>query len=221
MRMAPARPHANAEMSDEDRDFYRWYGPWRPLTPSRMARVMRGANIRWWIVGGWAVDAFTGVPREHEDIDVSFFRADLPRLLQHLAPTYCVWSNFSGTLRPLRKPEDLLEGSRQLWVRRDGYSPWLFDLAMNPHDGDRWISARHEQITMPIDQATYVADADGIRYLQPEIVLWMKAHRERSIDERDVAEILPRLEPRQLDWLRTTMASTHPGHRWLELLGES
>jgi hypothetical protein len=218
--MAPTRPYTNPEMSDEDRDFYRWYGPWRPLTPRGMARLMRGANIRWWIVGGWAVDAFIGKPREHEDIDVSFFRADLPLVLEHLAPTYCVWSNYSGTLRPLRKPEDLLEGSRQLWVRRDGYSPWLFDLAMNPHDGDTWISARHEKIRMPFEQATYVA-ADGIRYLQPEIVLWMKAHRDRSIDERDIAEVLPLLEPRQVDWLRTTMKSTHPDHRWMNLLGDS
>lgn len=216
--MAPAKPYASPEMSDEDRDFYRWYGPWRPLTPRGIVRVMRGANMRWWIVGGWAVDAFTGVPREHEDIDVSFFRADLPRLLEHIAPRYCVWSNFNGTLRPLRKPEDLLEGSRQLWVRRDGYSPWLFDLAMNPHDGDTWISARHEEIRMTFDQATYVADADGIRYLRPEIVLWMKAHRTQSKDERDIGEILPRLSAEQIDWLRATLESTHPGHPWLKLL---
>ncbi len=76
--MSSAKPYANPEMPAEDRDFYRWYGPWQPLTPRGMVRVMRGANIRWWIVGGWAVDAFTGMPREHEDIDVSFFRADLP-----------------------------------------------------------------------------------------------------------------------------------------------
>lgn len=214
--MSPARPYANPEMSDEDRDFYRWYGPWRPLTPRGMARLMRGSNVRWWIVGGWAVDAFTGVPRVHEDIDVSFFRADLPALLDHLAPRYCVWSNLSGTLRPLRKAEDLLDGARQLWVRRDGYGPWLFDLAMNPHDGDTWISARHEQVRMPFEQATYVAG--GIRYLQPEMVLWMKAHRAQSKDERDLAEILPRLKANQVDWLRATLESTHPEHRWLKLL---
>ena len=209
---------SDPKMSDEDRDFYRWYGPWRPYTPRAIQRVMRGANIRWWIVGGWAVDAFTGVPREHEDIDVSFFRQDLPRLLEHLAPRYCVWSNFSGTLRPMRKPEDLMEGSRQLWVRHDGYGPWLFDLAMNPHDGDTWISARHpEQVRMPIGEAVYVG-ADGITYLQPEIVLWMKAHRDRSIDQRDIAELLPRLKPEQIDWLRRTLEQTHPGHRWLRLL---
>jgi len=89
--------------------------------------------------GGWAVDAFTGVPREHEDIDVAFFRVDLPVVLERLSPELCVWSNLSGTLRPLRKAEDLLEGARQLWVRRDGDSPWLMDLAITPHEGDTWI----------------------------------------------------------------------------------
>ena len=91
---------------------------------------------RWWIVGGWAIDAFTGRPREHHDIDVGFFRADLGAMLDHLAPTVCVWSNASGTLRPLTNADDLLPDCRQLWVRRDGASPWILDFAMTPHDGD-------------------------------------------------------------------------------------
>ena len=206
------------EMSDED--FYRWYGPWKPLTPTGVERLMHGSGIRWWIVGGWAVDAFTGVPREHEDIDVSFFRADLPRVREHLSPEYCVWSNYSGTLQPMRRPEDLIEGSRQLWVRPDGASPWVMDLAMNPHEGDTWISARWERVRMPFDDATYVSEADGLRYLQPQIVTWMKAHRDRAVDARDLAEILPRLDASQLAWLRTTLAETHPAHPWLKLLAE-
>ncbi len=205
------------EMSDEDRDFYRWYGPWRPLTPKGVARVMRGAKFDWWIIGGWAIEAFTGVPREHEDVDVSFFRADLPALLQQLQPRYCVWSNNSGTLRPLKKPDELLEGARQMWVRRDGGSPWVMDLAMNPHDGDTWISVRDERIRMLINDATF--EANGIRYLRPEIVMAMKARWERPKDDRDLAEILPRLDTTQTRWLRDALELIHPGHRWLTLLG--
>ena len=120
------------EEIEEDRDFYRWYGAWEPYTPTQVASLLADLPAPWWIVGGWAVDAFTGVPREHEDVDVAFFRADLPAILGHLSPGLCIWSNLSGTLRPLRKPEDLIEGSRQLWVRRDGQSPWVMDLAMTP-----------------------------------------------------------------------------------------
>lgn len=204
-------------MTDEDRDFYRWYGRWRPLTPRGVARLMSGSGITWWVIGGWAIDAFTGQPREHEDIDVAFFRQDLPVLLDHLAPRYCVWSNLGGTLRPLRKPEELLEGARQLWVRRNGDSPWLFDLAMNPHDGETWISVRDDAIRMPITQATFLAD-DGIRYLRPEIVLWMKARFERAKDDRDLANVLPLLEAERATWLRQKLEDKHPGHRWLKLL---
>ena len=203
--------------TDEDRDFYRWYGAWAPLTPTEVARVLEGLDARWWIVGGWAVDAFTGVPRDHEDVDVAFFRTDLPAVLERLSPGLCVWSNQGGTIRPLRKPGDLLEGSRQLWVRRDGDSPWLMDLAVTPHDGDTWISPRDGRIRVPFERATFVAP-DGIRYLRPELVLFMKALFARPKDDRDLEAILPRLDEPARVSLRAAIALVHPDHRWLALL---
>jgi hypothetical protein len=211
-------PQSHIEMTDEDRDFYRWYGPWRPLTPIGVKRLMKGSGIRWWIVGGWAVEAFTGVAREHEDIDVSFFKDDLPRLVDHLGPTHCIWSNHSGTIRPLRKPEDNLEGARQMWVRRDGRSPWVMDLAMNWHEGETWISVRDEKVRMPIDEATFTKG--GIDYLRPEIVLWMKARLARPKDDRDLSQILPLLEADRRSWLVDRVRDQHPDHRWLKLLAE-
>lgn len=206
-----------ADETDEDRDFYRWYGAWAPLTPPEVAKLLDGLEARWWIVGGWAVDAFTGVPRDHEDIDVAFFREDLPQVLERLSPDLCVWSTQDGTLRPLRKPGDLLEGSRQLWVRRDGDSPWLMDLAMTPHDGDTWISPRDGRIRSPFEDATFVAP-DGIRYLRPELVLFMKARGARSKDDHDLGAILPRLDPAARSRLREAIQLVHPEHRWLEAL---
>jgi hypothetical protein len=203
--------------TDEDRDFYRWYGAWAPLTPPEVAERFDGLGVRWWIVGGWAVDAFTGVAREHEDVDVAFFRVDLPVVLGGLSPDLCVWSNLSGTLRPLRGAGDLLEGTRQLWVRRDGDSPWLMDLAMTPHDGDTWISPRDARIRAPFEDATFVAD-DGIRYLRPELVLFMKTRVARPKDDRDLAAILPRLDAAARARLREAIELVHPGHRWLERL---
>ncbi|TME12236.1 MAG: hypothetical protein E6I65_04555 [Chloroflexi bacterium] len=198
--------HRNlVEETEEDRD--------SPQAADRLA----GLAARWWIVGGWAVDAFSGIPRDHEAIDVAFFRADLPIVLARLSPDLCVWSNLNGTLRPLRKAEDLLDGARQLWVRRDGDSPWLMDLAMTPHDGDTWISPRDERIRRPFDDATFVA-GDGIRYLRPELVLFMKARFARASGERDFATILPMLEPERRDWLREAIALLYPGHRWLDRL---
>ena len=159
------RPYASAD-TEEDREFYRWYGRWRPLTPRGVARLMRGSNVRWWIIGGWAIDAFTRAPREHEDIDVSFFRSDLPALLDHLAPRYCVWSNLSGTLKPLRKPDDLLDGASPACVRRDEHTPWVVDLAMNRTTATPGYRFATTRIRLSFDEATF--EADGIRYLRPE-----------------------------------------------------
>ena len=200
-----------------DEEFYRWYGAWATVSPRQAAEYLEGAGVRSWIVGGWAVDAFTGVPREHEDIDVGFFKADLPTLLEHLSRELCVWSNLSGTIRPLREPADLLEGARQLWVRRDGQSPWLLDLAMTAHDGDTWISPRDDRVRLPFEEATFEA-RDGLRYLRPELVLFMKARFARPKDEADLERILPRLEPEALERLRRWIDLVHPGHRWLSRL---
>jgi hypothetical protein len=201
-------------MDPEDIEFYRWCGHWAPLTPPQVAELLVGLPAPWWIVGGWAIDAFTGRPRAHEDVDVGFFRADLPALLEQLAPDRCVWSNLSGTLRPLKRPEDLLDGCRQLWVRRDGSSPWEMDLAMTPHDGDTWISVRDDQVRMPLEDATFEA-ADGIRYLRPEIVLSFKARRRRRPDQGDLDAALPMLDEAARASLRHAIALHHPGHPWL------
>jgi hypothetical protein len=209
-----AQPPTEAE---EDRDFYRWYGAWAPLTPPEVARLLDGLPAPWWIVGGWAVDAFTGVARAHEDIDVAFFRADLPAVLDRLSPDMCVWSNLSGTLRPLRTPDDLLDGARQLWVRRDGDSPWVMDLAMTPHEGDTWISPRDDRVRLPLTEATFMAPS-GIRYLRPELVLFMKARTARSKDDADLAAILPTLDSSAGERLRAWLELVHPGHRWLDVI---
>ena len=201
----------------DDFDFYHWYGPWAPLTPPAVAALFDGLDVPWWIVGGWAIEAFTDVPREHEDIDVAFLRDDLPRVLAHLSPGLCIWTNLSGTIRPLRKPEDLIEGSRQLWVRRDGVSPWVMDLAMTPHDGDTWIAPRDDRVRLPLSEATFVA-ADGIRYLRPELALFMKALGTRPKDERDLHVVLRTLEPERRSWLASTIELVHPGHRWLTVV---
>jgi hypothetical protein len=202
---------------EEDRDFYRWYGAWAPLTPPEVATLLDGLEARWWIVGGWAIEAFTGIPRAHEDVDVAFFREDLPKVVAHLAPGLCVWSNLGGTLRPLRKVEDLQDGARQLWVRRDGDSPWVMDLAMTPHDGDTWISPRDERVRAPFEDATFVA-GDGIRYLRPELALFMKAMLARWKDGGDLEAVLERLDPPATARLRASIALVHPGHAWLARL---
>ena len=78
---------------------------WRPLTPPDAAAIMDGYPGPWWISGGWAVEAFTGTPRLHGDLDVECLRDDLALLRRHLAARYELWSAHSGSLTPL-PPDD-------------------------------------------------------------------------------------------------------------------
>ena len=63
--------------------------------------------------------------------------------------------------------------------------------------------------------------ADGIPYLQPEVVLLFKAKAVRPKDELDFAAVLPHLESSRRLWLRDALTLVHPGHAWLESLGTS
>src|SRR6478609_5954810 len=109
----------------EDEYWDRLYGTWQPLDPAGVAELFSGFDRPWWIVGGWSIEAFTGVPREHEDVDVSILARDVP------------------ALRPLtdRWP-DLMDVESQIWVRRDVASPWVVDLPVTPDRDGMWTNKR-------------------------------------------------------------------------------
>lgn len=201
----------------DDAEFFHWYGPWASLSPPDVAELMAGLSVPWWIVGGWAIEAFTGVRREHEDVDIAFRVADLPAVLDHLLAGYCVWSNHGGTLRPLREPGELLEGCEQLWLRRDGVSPWLADLLLTPNEGEEWVSKRDQRIRRPLSDSLF-AGADGIPYLRPEIVLHMKAKLARKKDDADFEAALPLLDEPARKWLREALELANPEIGWLRRL---
>lgn len=131
-----------------DADFDRWYGPWDPWSREQVAELMVGFERPWWFVGGWAIEAFTGLPREHEDVDVSLQSCDAEAFRVHVGERYCLWSNHGGTLRPLsdRSPE-LLDPASQIWLKRVTWPllaepgrDWLRSLlgATEPEDHPWW-----------------------------------------------------------------------------------
>ena len=208
-------PHVDPE----DAEFYRWYGAWRPLDPPGVAALMAGFDRPWWIVGGWSIEAFTGAPREHEDVDLSILACDVAAFRAHLGDAWTPWSNGGGTLRPLsdRFPAPF-DAESQIWLRRDASSPWEVDLPITPDRDGLWTSKRWSSHVAPVEDVTWVAD-DGIRYLRPEITLHFKARFQRPKDERDLEVARPLLTEDRRAWLIEAIAATEePDHPWLPRL---
>ena len=212
--------HTAEELADEER-FTRWYGAWAPLDPPALADFMAGFERPWWIVGGWSIEAFTGVPREHEDVDLSILACDLDAFRAHVGDDWCLWSNDGGTLRPFddRFPE-VLDVRSQVWVRRSAYDPWVIDLPITPDRDGLWVNKRDESHVLPVEEATWVAP-DGLRYLRPEISLLYKAAHHRPKDDRDLSVTWPLLDPASRTWLRETVGRLYPGHPWLAVMDRS
>jgi hypothetical protein len=210
-----SRVHEQAQVDPEDLEFFRLYGPWEPTTPEQAMSLLDGFDPEWWVVGGWALEAFTGLPRAHEDIDVGFFRRDLPALRRHFAGRYDLWSNSGGVLRPItdRWP-DLQPDSEQVWLRQHAMAPWCMDLLANPDVHGRWVFRRDDAITADLNSVTWLKD--GVRFSSPEVVLAFKALHDRPKDRADLDAALPLMQTGQRNWLRDTVARLHPGHRWLD-----
>ena len=199
-------------------ELVRLYGPWVARSPQDAARLFEGYPGRWWIAGGWALQAFTGVSRPHGDLDPSIPRHELPLLRRHLAGQIDLWSADQETLRVLL-PDDVGRDSlaptcENVWARDGGGEPWQYDIILMDVTDDRWVFKRDARITRPVDEILWFAD--GVPYLRPEVQLLHKANGRRPQDEADFTATAPLLEPAARRWLREALALAHPGHPWLD-----
>ena len=205
-------------MDDEERAFQRLYGPWADQTPADAAALMEGLTVPWWISGGWAIEAFSGVTRRHEDVDVTVFSRHASSVRRHFAGSHHLWWAGSGTLRPALDERTRPPWAGQLWVREHALASWLLDIQLNPGVNGRWVFKRDRSVVRPLEEATWVA-ADGLRYLRPELVLAHKVRLQRDKDDGDLAATLPLLDREARGWLRDYVDATSPGHRWSRALG--
>jgi len=203
---------------EEDVEFYDLYGPWDAIEPAGLQALMEGFGRPWWVVGGHAIEAFTGLVRPHEDIDLVIFGRDVSRLREQLGTRYHLWSNHGGVLRPLndRFPEPL-DPLSQIWVREHALAPWIIDCPLNPDVDGRWQSKRDGSHVAELDAVTWV-DGRGIRFLNPEIVLFFKAAQKRPKDEHDLGLAWPLLSRGRQTWLRDAVRRWDPEHPWNERL---
>jgi hypothetical protein len=198
-------------------EIVRLYGPWISRTPQDVAALFEGYGDRWWIAGGWAIEAFTDIPRPHDDIDPSVPRSGVGALRQHLSGRLDVWHADDGTLRPLIGPEDpVSETCEDLWLRRSGADPWEYDIKVMNATATTWTYKRDPRISLPLPEILWTRE--GIPYLRPEVQLLHKAPGLRPKDQADFDACLSLLEPEPRDWLRNALAIAHPGHPWLRVI---
>jgi hypothetical protein len=150
------------------------YGPWRAQTPRNAAELLGAYGGRWWIAGGWAIEAFTGVPRQHGDLDLSIPRSDVAALHEYVAGFLDVWQADKGDLRPLVHPTDPLSATcGNLWLRPGGAEPWEYDVVLMHITGATWTYKRDARISLPLEEILWARE--GISYLRPEVQLLHKA----------------------------------------------
>lgn len=202
----------------EEVEFRRLYGEWDALDPAGLAGFMADYDGEWWVVGGWAIDAFTGSARPHEDIDAVIWRRDLPRLQAMVGERHHIWSAGSGAIRPLNEqwiePHD---GAGQVWLRDHAAAPWFLDCILSEDRDGLWVSRRDAEHVAPLADVTWVAH-DGIRYMRPEVVLHHKARLDRSKDRADLEVAWPLLGVVEQDWLREAVRRERADHPWLDLM---
>jgi hypothetical protein len=206
------------EPTADDLAFFDVYGDWDPLTPAELCDLMDGFPEPWWVAGGYAIEAFTGIARHHEDIDLIVFSTSVPALRDQLGATFHLWSNHGGTFRIIddEHPEPLHPMS-QIWMRRDARSPWQVDCVLNPICDGRWQSKRDPDFVADLDDVTWIAP-DGVRYASPEITLLFKAKQHRAKDAIDLENAWPLMTDAQRRWLHDAVMQLHPGHPWQECL---
>ncbi len=203
------------DLDPEELAFQARYGPWAAYTPPQAKDVFDATGLTWWVAGGWAIEAFTRVSRDHEDIDVSMWRRDVRALVEVFRSRFHVWAAAEGSLCPLYDERlDVPENADQVWIREHALSPWRADVLLNPDRDGRWVSRRDREFDAPLDEVTW--EHEGIRYLNPEIVLAFKAKHSRPKDQRDLEATLPLLDSRARAWLADYLARKEPEHAWRE-----
>ena len=178
---------------------------------------MDGFDRPWWIIGGWSIEVFTGVSRQHEDMDISILSSDAEAFRLFLGDRWTPWNVDDGWFRPFDDRFTDVRPASQLWVRRDAQSAWVLDVPLTPDSDGRWTNKRNLAHTEDLEDVTWVAP-DGLRYARPEVTLMFKAAQARDKDRRDADVAIPRLGPTAKRWLREAVSRMDPDHAWARTL---
>ncbi|MGN7799458.1 nucleotidyltransferase domain-containing protein [Leifsonia sp. 22587] len=198
----------------------RLYGPWMRRTPSDATARFAGYSGRWWVAGGWAIDAFVGSDREHGDLDIGIPRGSAAEFVDFVSPGLDVWAA-AGSLTPVFRGSELRlpESVGNLWLRASGADPWEYDVMLESVEGATWMYKRDVRIARPLDECLWAHR--GVTYLRPEVQLLLKAGNVRAKDEEDFERCLPVLAAADLRWLGDALRTAHPDHPWIDRLDQA
>jgi hypothetical protein len=192
---------------------------WDAWRPDKVAELLDGVAVPWYVAAGWAIELFLREQRrEHEDLEIAVPNTRFDELADVLEGfEVCVITD-RAEATPLAEARDRLMDTHQTWIREPATGSWRFDVFREPSDGDTWICRREPAIRMPYARLIERTE-DGIPYGRPEVVLLFKAkHAHEGKNAGDFEVVLPRLEPERRTWLRDALERVHPGHQWLEAL---
>ena len=192
---------------------------WDAWAPARVARLLAGVEVPWYVAAGWAIDLFLGGQRrEHEDLEIAVPNERIDEVAEALGRFELFVITGPGEATPLADARDRLDDTHQTWVREPETGLWRFDVFREPSEGPTWICRRDESIRLPYDRLIERTD-DGIPYGRPEVVLLFKArHAHQEKNQGDLDAALPTLERDRRRWLRDALERVHPGHPWLALI---
>ena len=210
-------PYSYAVTVLDHEEAVRLYGPWKHRTPEDAARLLRDYTGRWWVAGGWAIDAFVGSSREHGDLDLGIPRDEAEGFIEFVSSTFDAWAA-AGSLTPILPNErsEIPDECSNLWLRASGADPWEYDVMLESVRSSTWHYKRAPHMTRPFDECLWTRS--GISYLRPEIQLLLKAKHVRAKDMLDLERCLPHLDSASRTWLETTLRREHPQHPWLSPL---
>lgn len=187
-------------------------------------RFLADFPCRWWLGGGWAIDAWLGTQsREHEDIEICVARDDQAQIFSYCA----TWQFFSPVNdqwapwppgEPLVAPRFMLQLQRAADTIAPSDMPPTFEFLLNEVHDQEWTFLRDPRVRMPVEQVSTLSPW-GMPVAKPELILLHKAvYSPRPKDDHDLAQMLPHLRADQRAWLRDTIHAFYPENPWVARL---
>lgn len=200
------------------------WGPdnWEPWSPQALVTKLSGIDARWCVVGGWALDLFTGVVhREHSDLEIIVPTHSFPQIRDRLGDELAFYVAGAEGQWPLDLAGPAFDKYQQTFARDMSTGQFVLDV-MRVADPGTWELADRPAVTRPWSESIAFTNT-GVPYLRPEQVMLYKAlgingADPRSKDASDFLYVLPFLERHGREWLAHTLSALRPEHPWLRAL---